>query len=378
MADYSRIHFDAAIIRRTMADQEAKSRFDAQVDYLPRSPRSYRPAIGLIGCGAITEYHLQAYRKANYDVVALCDINRDQAVLRQREFYPGAQVYTSHTELLRRDDIEVVDIATHPPVRPPLVRDALNAGKHVLSQKPFVLDLDVGQELVALADTKGLKLAVNQNGRWAPHFSYTREAVAAGLLGDPCSAHLSVHWDHSWVQGTEFEKVKHLILYDFAIHWFDMLACLFQGRRCTRVSASTTPAPGQPVAPHLMAAATLQYEQAQATLAFDAFTQFGDRDVTYVTGTRGTIHSCGQDLYHQQLVLETKEGVCQPTLSGRWFPDGFHGTMGELLCSIEEDREPTISAATNLDSLALCFAAVASAETGQPVVPGSIRQLIGV
>ena len=42
---------------------------------------------------------------------------------------------------------------------------ALEAGKHVLSQKPFVLDLDDGQELVDLADRNGLKLAVNQNGR---------------------------------------------------------------------------------------------------------------------------------------------------------------------------------------------------------------------
>ena len=43
-----------------------------------------------------------------------------------------------------RDDIEVVDITTHPPDRPALIADAIEAGKHVLSQKPFVLDLDEG------------------------------------------------------------------------------------------------------------------------------------------------------------------------------------------------------------------------------------------
>jgi len=49
--------------------------------------------------------------------------------------------------------------------------------------------------------------------------------------------------------------------------------------------------------------------------------------------------------------------------------------MGELLCSIEEDRTPSIDARDNLISLALCFAAVASSETHQPVVPGTIRRL---
>ena len=68
-------------------------------------------------------------------------------------------------------------------------------------------------------------------------------------------------------------------------------------------------------------------------------------------------------------------GVLSASLVGRWFPDGFRGTMGELLRAIEEDREPYNSARHNLESLALCFAAVASAETGKPVKPGTIKRL---
>ena len=108
----------------------------------------------------------------------------------------------------------------------------------MLSQKPFVLDLDVGQELVDLADKCGVKLAVNQNGRWSPHFSYMRAAVADGLLGELSGIHMSVHWDHTWTEGTEFEKVRHLILYDFAIHWFDMVNCLLADKTPKRVFAS--------------------------------------------------------------------------------------------------------------------------------------------
>ena len=64
-------------------------------------------------------------------------------------------------------------------------------------------------------------------------------------------------------------------------------------------------------------------------------------------------------------------------VKGCWFPDGFHGAMGELLRAIEEDREPTNSARDNLRSLELCFAAVASAEIRRPVDPGTVRRLPG-
>ena len=75
------------------------------------------------------------------------------------------------------------------------------------------------------------------------------------------------------------------------------------------------------------------------------------------------------------VTLYTKRGVAKPKLRGTWFPDGFHATMAELLRSIEQDREPQNSARNNLPSLALCFAAVESADAGQPQVPGRIRRM---
>ncbi len=346
-----------------------------QLPYEPRDPKSYRPHIGLIACGGITKEHLTAYRAAGYQVTALCDLDLTNARKRKTEFYPEAKVYRDYHDMLQRDDIEVVDIAAHPLHRAAMIEDALTAGKHVLSQKPFVLDLDVGQRLVELADKKNVKLAVNQNGRWAPHFSYIRHAIQSGLLGQLMAAHCSVHWDHRWVKGTEFERVRHLVLYDFAIHWFDIITCFFGDRPALRVYASMTKGPNQDVAPPLLAQAMIEYDGAQASLVFDAMTEFGPEDRTYVIGTQGTINSTGPDLKRQQLTLTTAEGVACPELTGCWFPDGFHGTMGELLCAIEEDREPLNSARDNLKSLALCFAAVASAERNEPVVPGTVRAM---
>ena len=346
-----------------------------QLPYLPSDPKKYRPKIGLIGCGGITEYHLQAYQAAKYDVAALCDINLPSAVQRRDEFYPDAELFVDHRDLLKLPEIEVVDVTTHPEVRPPIIEDALRAGKHVLSQKPFVLDLDIGERLAELADSEGVLLAVNQNARWAPHFSYVRETVQAGLIGHIVGVHCGVHWNHSWVRGTEFEKVYHLILYDFAIHWFDFVSTIMDDQRPERVYASAVRSSTQDIVPPLIALSTIEFPNAQASLVFDAHVPNGSWDSLLVSGSRGVIRSAGSDLNSQRVEILADQGVVSPKLEGTWFPDGFHGTMGELLCAIEEKRQPTHNARSNLRSLELCFAAVASSLRHEPVIPGTVRKL---
>ncbi len=348
---------------------------DAQLPYRPRDIESFRPGIGLVGCGEIARHHLQAYLDAGYDVRALCDIHADKAKRYQRDFFPAAKVTTDFRDLLADDQIAVIDVATHPPHRPPIIAEAIVAGKHVLSQKPFVTDLDEGERLVELADRHGVLLAVNQNGRWAPHFSYLREAIAAGWLGDIVSAHFAVHWDHSWVKGTPFEEVKHLILFDFAIHWFDLMTCIMGSHDATRVYASFTRSFTQQVRPNLLAQTLIEYPDRQATLVFDGHTTAGGLDTSFIVGTRATLRAEGIDLNSQALTVSTAAGAWRPSLEGQWFNDGFHGAMAELLRAIFEKRQPSHSARHNLRSLALCFAAVKSAETHQPVVPGTVRKL---
>jgi predicted dehydrogenase len=343
--------------------------------YRPRDPKRYRPGIALIGCGGITKWHLTAYRSAGYNIVAMCDVVRARAEERRDEFYPEALATDSVQEILNRDDVEVVDITTHPPERSPLIEAALRARKHVLSQKPFVINLDVGERLADLADEMEVRLAVNQNARWAPHFSYIREAVRAGLLGSIDAIHCDVHWDHSWVKGTIFESIRHLILYDFGIHWFDFVTTVMQGSPARRVYASMAKSATQTITPPLLAQTIVEYDSAQATLIFDGFTRFDRLDRTLVVGSTGAIRSGGPTTEHQRVELTTADGIARPRLKGAWFPDGFHGTMAELLSAIAEKREPTNSARNNLPSLALCFAAVASAERGEPVRPGTVRQL---
>lgn len=360
----------------SLSPAENERRLEAPVlAYLPRDPVRYRPKIGVVGLGGIAATHLTAYRKAGYDVAALCSRSEETARRRREEFFPEAAIYTDYGALLARDDIEVIDLTPHPRERAPLIERALEAGKHVLSQKPFVVDLEIGERLCDLAEKRGVKLAVNQNGRWAPHFSYLREAVRGGILGQPLTVRTSVQWDHNWIKDLPFNEIHHILLYDFAVHWFDFVASVMPGRAARRVYATVTRSATQLARPPLLAQAVVEFDDAQAALVFDADTRWGPEDRTTIVATGGTARSAGPSLSDQTVTFFTSEGWFSPALEGTWFPDGFHGTMGELLCAIEEGREPQNGARENLRSLALCFAAIRSADTHLPVAPGTVVRL---
>jgi predicted dehydrogenase len=334
--------------------------------YRPPMPRDRSVAIALIGAGGISSAHLDAYARYGLNVVAICSRDLSRARARRDEFFPQALVTDSFESLLNDPVLKVLDITTHPDIRADLMRRALSADKHVLSQKPFVEDLAVGRELVELAAQRGVRLAVNQNGRWAPHLAYIREAVRAGLLGEVTGVHVEIRWNHGWIAGTAFDEIEDLILWDFGIHWFDFLVSVI-GERARSVQATTARAAEQTARPPLLAQALIAFDSGQASLVFDGATRFGAHDATTVIGAEGVAFSQGPDLGNQSVVLHTEAGVARPALSGAWFNDGFAGAMGELLSAIEENREPLNSASGNLHSIRLCQAAIQSARVGHPV-----------
>ncbi len=346
-----------------------------EIDYLPPLPTKYRPRIALIGAGGVSEFHLKAYQECAFDVAAIVDRSAEKAQSKRDQYFPEAEALTDYREVLRRSDIKVIDATPHPRDRLPVLEESIEAGKHVLSQKPFVLDLDEGQNLVKLAKKRNVKLAINQNGRWAPHFSYLRKAIEAGLIGEVTSIDFSLQWDQTWIAGNSaFENIRHLILFDFAIHWFDMANCLMRNQKADTVYALATRFPGQCFRPAAIASAIISYPQAQVRMSFHGHTQHGEQDVTTVVGTEGVLRAQGKGINEQPgLDVFTKSGHCSVPLEGSWFESGFQGAMGELLCAIEENREPLHGAENNLKSLELCYAALASADSGEVVKVGSIR-----
>ncbi|MDE0307357.1 MAG: Gfo/Idh/MocA family oxidoreductase [Albidovulum sp.] len=337
-----------------------------ELDYRPPAPRKYSPKIALIGAGGIAGSHLDAYRDAGWDVAIIASRTLESAVARRNEFFPEAAATDDVAGVLSDPSIEVVDLTPHPEERAPLIESAIDAGKHVLSQKPFVSDLEEGERLASLAEDRGVKLAVNQNGRWSPHMAWMRNAVRSGLIGTPVGVHLAVHWDHSWIADTPFEKIEDLILYDFGIHWFDFLISLV-GDRARSVRATKCFGTGQAAKVALFAQCIVELEGGQASLVFDGGTKFVTHATAFVGGTEGSLSSRGPDFGSQGVTLTTENGIAEPALEGSWFNDGFRGAMGELLSAIEDDRTPVNGVRENIESLRLTFAAAESSRTGQLV-----------
>ena len=125
--------------RYALVAEKAAETAAPDLSYRPRDPSGYRPGIGLIGAGGITVSHLDAYKKAGYRVLAISNPTLSKAAARRDAFFPEARISTDHQAVLDCPGVEVVDIATHPAQRVPLIEAAIDAGKHVLSQKPFVL-----------------------------------------------------------------------------------------------------------------------------------------------------------------------------------------------------------------------------------------------
>ena len=125
-------------------------------------PEQNRRPLAIVGAGGIVDYaHLPAYEKAGLEVVGIYDLDSERAAdVAQR--HGISKKYGSLDELLDDSRVEVVDIAVLPWAQPEIASAALEAGKHLLCQKPLAMDVETAEGLSADAESRGLKLAVNQ------------------------------------------------------------------------------------------------------------------------------------------------------------------------------------------------------------------------
>lgn len=315
---------------------------------------------------------LAAYLDEGFEVVALCDRNPEKAERYRSEYFPRAAVYGTVDELLRHPSLEVVDVATHLDGRPATIRRCLEAGKSVLSQKPFVEDLSIGSELAALAQANDVTLAVNQNGRWAPHFGAMLAMVRAGLIGQVVSADFHVAWPHDQIVADmpAFASMHDLILFDFGAHWFDIIGALAPETPLT-VFASTAARPGQTIAAPLQASAVITGEGFVATIALRAGERFAETGTYRVAGTAGVITHSGRSLGGQFVELDTADGRARVETDQDWFRHGLGGAMRSLLVALERNEVPAHSPESAMKGLAIAFASLESARSGAPVIVGA-------
>jgi len=142
--------------------------------------------VGVLGAGAWARgAHLPGYRRdRRCIVVAIADVEIDRARDAAREFDVPVAV-SDPRELFRRDDIDLIDVCTPSHTHFELAWSALEAGKHVLCEKPVAYDYRETERARDLARQKKLKTKVGLTFRYSPAIRYMRELVANGFIGTP-------------------------------------------------------------------------------------------------------------------------------------------------------------------------------------------------
>jgi predicted dehydrogenase len=342
---------------------------------LGEQDRGGRPGIALVGCGGVARNgHLPAYAKHGFRVVGLHDRTPSRAEELAREF-AVPRVFATLDDALADPEVEILDVATRVDGRVEVIRRALAAGKHVLAQKPLSDDLGEATAVVAAAEAAGLRLAVNQNGRWAPAWRAATLLVDNDAIGEAFAVtHVLDKALDFVLESPHVNALEHVLIFDYALHWIDISRCWLDGKDPVSVRAVEHRTPNQPRASGGGWAGTIDvlYRDGSSVSIRSVGRAATARPSCpfWIHGTEGTIR--GSVLHGSDFLELDREGRVEPVaLEGEWWPDGFAGTMGELVSSIAEDREPFNSARHNLLSLELTLAACRSAEQGgAPVAVG--------
>ena len=344
----------------------------AELDLAPElGSTSYR--IGVIGAGGIVRAsHLPAYKSVGWDVVRIASRTKEAAKAAADEFGILA-ASADFGDVIADESVEVVDISLPPHLQREVAEAAFAAGKHVLIQKPMATTLDEAEAIVEAAEQSGLKLAVNQNGRWDPAIRACRELVTRGVFGPLVTASFELRTRQPWQAFWEdAEHYPRLMMLGMSIHHLDQFRYLFGDP--IEVTAVTSTYPGQPWAGDSIAQYSLRYESGLLAVGFDdGFPWTRDWTVDYrIEGldaiARGDIGwPTGGYSTLEYTTRERPDSWVRPAFSRKWFPDAFVGTMGELFRAIETGDEPSISGRDNLDTMRLVEAAYRSAEERRTV-----------
>ncbi len=137
----------------------------------------------VIGIGNMGQHHARIYSELpESNLVAVSDLNEKKGRKIAERF--GCSYYRDYRKMLEKEDIDAVSIAVPTIYHKQIAIDCINAGKHVLIEKPIADTLENAREIMAAAKSKDIKLAVGHIERFNPAVQKLKEIIKKGELGD--------------------------------------------------------------------------------------------------------------------------------------------------------------------------------------------------
>ncbi len=361
-----------------------------ELNYLPGLPKHKGMRIGCIGSGFImSDCQLVAYRKAGFNPIAIT--SRTKANSQKVADTQGIpKVYDSYQQLLADPLIEIVDIAVPPNLQMNIIREAVKHEDHIkgiLAQKPLGVNYAQAKEIVRLCEEAGIKLAVNQNMRYDQSIRACKSVLNKGYLGKPVFASIDMRAIPHWMPWQE--ELGWATLRTMSIHHLDTFRFLFGDPERVFASVSKDPRTLKKFDHEDgIALYILEYSNGFRASAWDDVwagpaREGAESDIYIrwrVEGTEGMARgTIGWPFYPEPTPSTLdytsihQKGWISPRWKEVWFPDAFAGPMAQLICAIEENREPEIGGKDNLKTMALVDACYLSLKEHRAV---SIEEIL--
>jgi len=198
--------------------------------------------VGIVGAGFIGPAHVEALRRLpGIEVAALAESSEELAKAKASEL-GIPQAFGDYRAMLALKELDAVHVCTPNNLHPPQAKAALEAGKHVVCEKPLAVTSREARELVQLAEASGRVCAVHFNIRYYPLMAHVRSMIRAGELGEIYSVRgtylqdwLFYETDYNWRLEPEFSGESRAVA-DVGSHWMDLIESL-TGLRIGEVNA---------------------------------------------------------------------------------------------------------------------------------------------
>ncbi len=332
----------------------------------------------LVGCGAMSKAWLQAARQIpELTIVGLADLERERAARRAVEFgLADVAIARDLGTLLAETRPDLVFDVVVPQARHDVVAEGLDAGCHVLSEKPMAETLADARDLIARAKATGRIHAVVQNRRYCEGVRRIGRALRAGAIGELTSAHadffLAPHF------GGFREDMDHVLLLDMAIHGFDALRAM-TGLDGVNVYCREWNPPSSWYRQGSSAVAVFEldnhalftYRGSWCAPGLQTSWECGWRFV----GTRGSLTWDGAVAIRIEIaragarngLFDAVEPLEPPALAANDRVGGHFGVLADFVAAVREGAQPETAGKDNIRSLAMVLGAIESAEVGQRV-----------
>lgn len=329
----------------------------------------------LVGCGSMANVWLDYVEtKANATIVGLVDISEQSAQSLATKRQINAPIFTDLSEALNTLDADIVFDVTIPASHHDVVTTSLRAGCHVFGEKPMAESLDDAKNILDVVKETGKTYSVMQNRRFLKPIRSIRHFLDTGKIGTVGSIHANFFLGPHF--GGFREAMAHPLIVDMAIHTFDqaryMIASDPVSVYCHAYNPPGSWYDGQASAIcifEMQNGATFTYNGSWCTEGLNTSWESEWR----VTGSKGSVVWDGHDDLKCEVVDPTKEsGFISPVqdiaIPNVWHHQEEHfGCLDNMFAAIESGQKAETDSADNIHSMAMVFAAIKSAETGQKI-----------